>query len=169
MKLISILILFSLNAFAFNCEDAYLLRWKKEQDSSALVQKLIQNRLEENKPIVVDIGGEGRYADAININPQPLRPDTMYIQDIIPNWIPAKAQKLPFKPHTVDQIYLENAPVTKEILIEIKRVLKKDGKLRLTHPESFSSEIFPWVREVFSGRSIHLEVRNSLESTIYIE
>ncbi len=168
MKLISILILFSLNAFAFNCEDAYLLRWKKEQDSSALVQKLIQNRLEENKPIVVDIGGEGRYADAININPQPLRPDTMYIQDIIPNWIPAKAQKLPFKPHTVDQIYLENAPVTKEILIEIKRVLKKDGKLRLTHPESFSSEIFPWVREVFSGRSIWQQFHNEVQATIIV-
>lgn len=84
----------------------------------------------------IDIGGEGRYPGAVNVNPQP---GTSYAGPLgpaktpIPNRVAGFGEKLPQANHSADLITVENTPLRPGSPAEIARVIKPGGEIRLQH------------------------------------
>ncbi len=97
------------------------------------------------KPAHIDIGGEGRYPDAINVNPgisgaqgpPPLTSGPTQVGGAgaagrpIPNLVRAPGENLPFANRSIDTVTLENAPIRPRTVSEIARVIKPGGDIRL--------------------------------------
>ena len=100
-------------------------------------------------PVVIDIGGEGRYPNAINVNPSEvpsLRPG-----GTIPNRVDAFGEKLPFPDNSVDGIVIESGPINPDVIREIVRVLKPGGSIRLLSPPEFAKEAHESVLKAVGG------------------
>ncbi|MBL6990273.1 MAG: hypothetical protein ISR65_10865 [Bacteriovoracaceae bacterium] len=82
---------------------------------------LVDQRIKHRLPIHVDIGGEGRYKNAINLNPQGVTTDTP--RRPIPFWVKGYGQNMPFEDQTVDRITIENTPINPETILEMLRVI----------------------------------------------
>lgn len=146
----------SLGAFSQDCLDAYTISYKREQKASVLASKLVEKLKTKTGEVIIDIGGEGRYLNAININPQALTSTTGESGRLIPNWIPGFGHSLPFRNRSIDLIYLENAPLTDKVMNEVHRVLKVNGELKLTHPREYVDQYFYELREKFQGSTIQV-------------
>jgi SAM-dependent methyltransferase len=85
-----------------------------------------------------DIGGEGRYAGAINVNPQALTSTTGTPGRPIPSLVVARGERLPFADAIADLVTVENAPLRPGAADEIARVLKPGGTVRLLHPTPYA-------------------------------
>lgn len=88
--------------------------------------------------IHLDIGGEGRHAGAINVNPQGLTTTTGVPGRPIPDLVVARGEALPFASGVADMVTVENAPIRDATLDEIARVLKPGGTVRLLHPTDYA-------------------------------
>ncbi len=88
--------------------------------------------------IHLDIGGEGRYPGAINVNPQRLTSTTGAPGRPIPNLVVARGEQLPFADAIADLVTVENAPIRPGMAEEIARVLKPGGVARLSHPTAYA-------------------------------
>ena len=83
--------------------------------------------------MLLDIGGEGRYANAWNLNPshvKTLGPDK---GKPIPHLILGRAQDIPLPDQSVDRIVSEQTPLTRRALVEIARVIAPGGEIVLRH------------------------------------
>lgn len=145
------------------CFDPFTVALYKEADQLNRVENLIQERLSSNRPIIVDIGGEGRYLDAININPYFLTSTTGEANRFIPNWIYGFADDIPIQRNIVEILYLENAPLSTSAMEEILRVMKPRGKIHLYHPSDYADKYIDDLYEVFSGHKINI---NQLDNSI---
>ncbi len=90
-------------------------------------------------PVHLDIGGEGRYPVAINVNPgMPGRPagqlPTTMTGGPIPNLVVARGEQLPFANGAADLITIENTPITQRTASEVARVIRPGGEIRLVGP-----------------------------------
>jgi len=90
---------------------------------------------EKMKPTIplLDVGGEGRYSTAINLNPRPgktLGPDK---GDPIPNRIAGRAEAIPLPDQTVEFIIMERTPLRDAAIDELVRVLAPGGTIILRH------------------------------------
>ena len=86
------------------------------------------------RPVHIDIGGEGRYPGAINVNPSTTTSTTGAAGRPIPNLVQATGERLPFATQSVDIITLENAPIRPATISEIARVIRPGGDIRLVGP-----------------------------------
>jgi hypothetical protein len=101
---------------------------------------------------VIDIGGEGRHAGALNVNPSKVTSTTGAAGRPIPNHVPFDGKRLPFADQSVDVIHLENAPIRPETIAEIKRVLRLGGDVRLVGPEDVSAALHQQIAEAIGGK-----------------
>lgn len=86
----------------------------------------------------LDIGGEGRYAGAINVNPNALTSTTGTPGRPIPNLVAGRGEQLPFANAIADMVTVESAPIRPGAAEEIARVLKPGGLVRLQHPAEYA-------------------------------
>ena len=84
--------------------------------------------LQTRNPRHIDIGGEGKYPNALNFT----------IGDA-PNRVDGFAQKTlkNIDDKSVDLITIESAPTSEAILAEVARVLKQGGELRIKTPKDY--------------------------------
>jgi len=90
------------------------------------------------KKIHIDIGGEGRYLDAINVNPSSVTSTTGAPGRPIPNRIAGVGETLSQANQSVDLITVENTPIRSGASAEIARVIKPGGEIRLVHPAQYA-------------------------------
>lgn len=85
----------------------------------------------------LDIGGEGRYPGAFNVNPahmQSYNPDTLTDVGgigLIPNRLPGSVDDIPLPSGTVGRLTLESTPILPGAGAEINRVLSPGGTATL--------------------------------------
>ena len=103
-------------------------------------------------PVHIDIGGEGRYPKAINVNPGPHQTTTGVWGNPIPNQVKAKGQLLPFSDNSIHAISLENAPITTAIAKEIKRVVKPGGTILLKHHPEYAAGAHTMLINLVNGQ-----------------
>ena len=88
--------------------------------------------------IHIDVGGEGRYPSAVNVNPRSTGIFSPYApangEGPIPNWVPGTSEDIPFPSGVAGRITLEAAPVRAGTPAEITRVLSPQGTASLTGP-----------------------------------
>lgn len=102
--------------------------------------------------VIIDIGGEGRYAGAINLNPGRFTTTTGVPGRSIPNLVRGRGEALPFRSNAADTIILENAPIRAQTASEIGRVIRSGGEVRLLHPADV-------------GRGMHQQVIDAVGGT----
>ncbi|MBT5094981.1 MAG: hypothetical protein HOM21_12085 [Halobacteriovoraceae bacterium] len=98
----------------------------------------IEEAEQQGLAVHIDVGGEGRYLDAININPGRYTSTTGEAGRTIPRHIYGLGQDLPIPDRAVDQLTLENTPLNGPIIEEILRVMRPRGKIRLSHPRDYA-------------------------------
>lgn len=86
----------------------------------------------------IDIGGEGRYAGAWNVNPARSTSTTGTPGRPIPRLIQALGEALPFADASVARVTVENAPIRPGTVAEIARVLAPGGEVHLLHPIDYA-------------------------------
>jgi len=90
------------------------------------------------RSVHVDIGGEGRYPDAINLNPIKVQTTTGTPGNPIPNLVQGTGENAPFLSNSVDKITVESAPIRPGTASEIQRMIKPGGEIRLMHPADYA-------------------------------
>lgn len=99
----------------------------------------------------LDVGGEGRYATAVNLNPsaeKTLGPDK---GQPIPNRIDGRAEKIPLPESSVKTIVVERTPLKNEAIEEIARVAADDATLVFRHPVDEHSNPHARVKKHIDG------------------
>jgi SAM-dependent methyltransferase len=143
-----------------NCFAPFSVALNKDPFDKAM--SLVQKRRVNNLPVIVDLGGEGRYLDAININPYFLTSTTGEPNRFIPNWVYGLADEVPLSNRTVDLLYLENAPLSIAAMEEILRVIRPRGKIRLSHPSDYAERYFDDLADIFQGHQIKVNQNGSI-------
>jgi hypothetical protein len=90
--------------------------------------------------IHLDIGGEGRYPGAINVNPMGLTSTTGAPGRPIPHLVVGRGEALPIADHVADVVTVESAPIREGAAQEIARVLAPGGEVRLLHPSGYAAQ-----------------------------
>jgi len=104
------------------------------------------------RSVHLDIGGEGRHARAINVNPERLTTTTGLPGRPIPNLIVGTGEALPVRAASVDKVLVENAALRPGSEREIARVLKRGGTVRLVHPSGYATRTHGLVAAAVQGR-----------------
>ncbi len=100
---------------------------------------------------LLDVGGEGRYATAMNLNPhgeKTLGPDK---GGAIPNRIDGRVENIPLPDRSVQAIVMEKTPLRNEAIDEIARVATDDATLVFRHSVDQHSDPHGRVLERISG------------------
>ena len=82
---------------------------------------------------ILDVGGEGRYYAAWNLNPSSLRTLGPQRGSPIPRLILGRAERIPLPDISVRMIISERTPLRMDALLEIKRVISTEGTIILRH------------------------------------
>ena len=109
-------------------------------------------------PVVIDIGGEGRYPNAINVNPATNGSYPPY-EGKIPNRVDSFGEKLPFPDNSVDGIVIESGPINPDVIQEVVRVLKPGGSVRLVTPLPEAEKLHESVIEALGGAATQRPVQ----------
>jgi hypothetical protein len=94
------------------------------------------------RPVHLDIGGEGRYPGAFNINP---------FSSAVPGsptfarLVRSVGEELPIRSDSIDLITIENTPLRPGIGAEVARVLRSSGRVELDHPADYAADAHPKV------------------------
>ena len=100
----------------------------------------------------LDIGGEGRYEDAWNLNPSAVRTVGPNRGELIPRRIPGRAEAIPLLDHSVDQVIMERTPLRKDSLYEIAHIVNGHGRLVLRHAMLPNVDPHLLARAILPGR-----------------
>lgn len=122
-------------------------------------QKFISHRREQGLPVILDIGGEGRYKEAINLNPNDQTSTTGTPGRPISRWLQGKGEEIPLGDQTIDIVHAQNVPVKLKTLLEMLRVIRTPGRISLIHPKDYSDQILARIQKVSINGEI--KVRNS--------
>lgn len=141
-----------------SCNDAISLINHHARRAKNEAKRLINKLESAGKNIHLDIGGEGRYKNAINLNPQPLTSTTGEAGRIIPNWIYGRGDQLPLPGKSVHLVTIENAPVNTETIQEMMRVLRPRSEIHLYHPSDYADEVHQQIIEAFGESVISTDV-----------
>lgn len=107
---------------------------------------------EPRKIALLDVGGEGRYATAINLNPRAektLGPDK---GEPIPNRIDGRAEDIPLPDRSVQAIVVERTPLRDDAIGEIARVATDDATLVFRHAVDQHSDPHGRVKQRIDGK-----------------
>ncbi len=87
------------------------------------------------KPLVLDIGGEGRHPAAWNLNPRMRRSFGPECGEPIPRLICGRGDAIPLRDGCVDVLLVERTPLRLDVLREILRVARPSATVVLRHVE----------------------------------
>lgn len=150
-----------------SCLEPFTMALKYKANPEDIVHDLLEWRYSYDQPIILDIGGEGRYVGAINLNPQPITSTTGEAGRIIPNWVPGMGIDIPFPKKVVDIIHLENAPINTDVMWEMQRVMRPRGEIHLSHPREYADSYYEKLKSIF--KDAHIErVNNGIISEFHI-
>lgn len=100
--------------------------------------------------MILDIGGEGRYPEAWNLNPSAVKTLGTNRGLPIPRRIAGRAEAIPLPANSVQKVIVERTPLRSAALQEIARVIANDGIIILRHirhpyydPHSLARELLP--------------------------
>jgi hypothetical protein len=85
------------------------------------------------RPLVVDVGGEGRHELAWNINPSRFQTIGRNKGQPIPRWLGGRADCIPLPHAVIDWLIVERTPLSKAALRELARVVAPRGRITLRH------------------------------------
>lgn len=85
------------------------------------------------RPLIVDVGGEGRHELAWNINPSRFQTIGRNKGRPIPRWLGGRADSIPLPRGVVDWLIVERTPLSKAALREFARVIVPTGRITLRH------------------------------------
>ncbi|MCL6501193.1 MAG: hypothetical protein K6T86_00820 [Pirellulales bacterium] len=108
--------------------------------------------------LLLDIGGEGRYRGAWNLNPRRWRTCGPLRGHPIPNWLPGRAECIPLPAGSVQTIIVERTPLRPAALWEIRRVAAPGARVLLRHAWCPGSEPHRLAREIL-GPPLHVSLR----------
>ncbi|WP_286765240.1 MULTISPECIES: hypothetical protein [Rhodopirellula] len=111
----------------------------------------VRDRCRGDMIALLDVGGEGRYATAMNLNPsaeKTLGPDK---GRPIPNRIDERAEDIPLPDSSVKAIVVERTPLRNEAIDELARVATNDATLVFRHPVDEHSDPHARVIEQING------------------
>lgn len=100
---------------------------------------------------LLDIGGEGRYVTALNLNPnaeKTLGPDK---GQPIPNRLNGRTEDIPLPDNSVQTVIVERTPLKNEAIDEITRVVADGGTLVFRHVVADEANPHQRVRERIEG------------------
>ncbi len=118
-------------------------------------------------PVHIDIGGEGRYPRATNVNPEDVTSTTGTPGRPIPNRVPGRGERLPFGTNHAEGISVENTPVSAATAAEIARVIKPGGSIRLLHWYDYASVAHQRVIDaVGEGCTVVQTTKNNYTTTV---
>jgi hypothetical protein len=83
--------------------------------------------------ITLDVGGEGRHAQALNLNCHRHKTLGSRRGEPIPRLIIARSDRIPLADGSVARVIVERTPLTQAALAEIRRVLAPGGIVILRH------------------------------------
>jgi hypothetical protein len=117
-----------------------------------------------SKAFVHDVGGEGGYPGAVNLNPAEVG-----AAGKIPNLVRGIGQQLPFKSGVPDLVTAENVPIHLPGLIEeVARVAAAGGTVRLENPADFAPGVLAHQRliELLDGEATQSVSSEGLLTTL---
>ncbi|MEX0713416.1 MAG: methyltransferase domain-containing protein [Pirellulales bacterium] len=85
------------------------------------------------RPMVLDVGGEGRHPHAWNLNLSHVKTVGPGKGQAIGRLILGRAEAIPVADESVDLVIVERTPLTREALREIARVVSRGGRIVLRH------------------------------------
>ncbi len=109
--------------------------------------------------IRLDIGGEGRYEDAWNLNPSAVRTVAPHRGELIPQRISGRVEAIPLPDDSVEQVIMERTPIRKASLYEIARIVDRHGTIVLRHamPPNFDPHLL--ARAILPGHVMQRRIR----------
>ncbi len=84
----------------------------------------------------IDIGGEGKYSEAYNLNPTSKGTVPPWAGKDIPHHVCGVGENIPVPSASVDYITVESTPIGRDTVSEIARTIKRSGHVRLQHPDT---------------------------------
>lgn len=105
---------------------------------------------------LLDIGGEGRYATALNLNPSAEKTLGRERGQPIPNRLDGRAEDIPLPDNSVQMVVVERTPMRDAALDEIVRVVVDGGTIVFRHV-------------VINGINLHRRIRERIEGVIDTE
>jgi len=102
--------------------------------------------------LMLDLGGEGRYPAAWNVNISLVKTAGPGRGEPIPRLIVARHDRLPFATGSVGIIFMERTPLTHAALREIARVIAPGGLVLLRHSALPHKDPHAHVGRFFKGR-----------------
>lgn len=103
------------------------------------------------RPFVIDIGGEGRYVRALNVNPRRVKTFGPERGRPIPRLIVGRAESVPLPNQCADSIIVERTPLSRGALCEIARLAKLGAIIVLRHARAFGIDPHQLARRVLQG------------------
>jgi len=104
--------------------------------------------------LVLDIGGEGRHAGAVNVNTRCCKTLGPEKGEPIPRLLCARADALPLASRSVAQIIVERTPLSSAALAEIARVIAPGGTIVLRHVPLPHGDRHARAKEHLGGNSV---------------
>ena len=120
--------------------------------------------------VVIDIGGEGRYPIAWNLNPSSLKTLGRDRGKPIPRHIPGRAEAIPLPDGSVDVVIVERTPLRRMALNEIARVVSDKGTVILRHARRPNQDCHSLARQIIPGEFTQRVVslgRQSCQETVF--
>jgi len=144
-----------------SCFEALDLIANDSQEARSKALNFISSKLENNEPVHIDIGGEGRYEDALNINPGKYTSTTGEPGRPIPNWVYGRSDELPLPDQSVHKLTVESAPLNDQAMVEVLRVLRPRSQINLYHPTEYAERIHKLLIETLENNDFNIQVTQS--------
>ena len=119
---------------------------------------------------ILDIGGEGRYETAWNLNIRSQKTLGRHKGEPIPNWIEGRATAIPLPDSSVQRVIMEQVPLNRKAVDEIYRVIVKGGVVELRHFYNSANHPHAWACRVIHGERTQSTIswgNQKLEETIF--
>ena len=136
-----------------------------QRDSMAGRQTLFPQTIE-----ILDIGGEGRYETAWNLNIRPQKTLGCRKGELIPNWIEGRSTAIPLADSSVRRVIMEQVPLNRKAVHEIYRVIVEGGVVELRHFYNSANHPHVWACRVIPGERTQSTIswgNQKLEETIF--
>ncbi len=149
------------NTDTTSCFEAFDLIANDSQTARSNALAFITEREAKNLPIHVDVGGEGRYDNALNINPGKYTSTTGEPGRPIPNWVYGRSDELPLPDASVHKLTVESAPLNNQAMSEILRVMRPRSEIELYHPTDYAERIHKQLIETLEENNFQIRVTQS--------
>lgn len=147
-----------------SCFEALDLIAHDSQEARSKALHFISTKIENHQPVHVDVGGEGRYEDALNINPGKYTSTTGEPGHPIPNWVYGRSDELPLPDQSVHKLTVESAPLNGQAMAEILRVMRPRSQINLYHPSEYAERIHKLLIENLERNNFAIQVTQSSDN-----